>query len=74
MSRTASAVSTVTKFPRPRSRNSSGVFHLLVVQADGWLLVPARWTPYDGYAVIVDLDSSNPISLNKLKGIAKTRG
>jgi hypothetical protein len=47
-------------------------FRSLVVQADRWVLVPARWTPEDGYAVIVTLDSSNRISLNRLKGIAKT--
>ena len=47
-------------------------FRSLVVEGNRWVLVPARWTPEDGYAVIVTLDSSNRISLNRLKGIAKT--
>lgn len=47
-------------------------FRQLVVRGDLWVLVPARWTPQRGYAVIISDDSSNRISIMKLKGIADT--
>ena len=36
------------------------------------MLVPARWTPEYGYTVIVDVNSSNRISVLRLKGIGDT--
>ena len=56
---------------------SSGTFRYLclralVVRGDRWVLVPARWTPEYGYAVIVDADASNRISVLRLKGIGDT--
>jgi hypothetical protein len=44
----------------------------LVVRGDRWVLVPARWTPEYGYAVIVDANASNRISVLRLKGIGDT--
>jgi hypothetical protein len=44
----------------------------LVVRGDRWVLVPARWTPEFGYAVIVDANASNRISVLRLKGIGDT--
>jgi hypothetical protein len=44
----------------------------LVVRGDRWVLVPARWTPEYGYAMIVDVNSSNRISVLRLKGIGDT--
>jgi hypothetical protein len=46
-------------------------FRTLIVRGNLWVLVPARWTPEDGYAVIVTADSAHRISLTRLKGIAK---
>jgi len=56
---------------------SSGTFRYLclralVVRGDRWVLVPARWTPEYGYAVIVDANASNRLSVLRLKGIADT--
>ena len=48
-------------------------FRALAVHGDNWVLVPARWTPQKGYAVVVTADSANRISLNLLKGIADTQ-
>ncbi len=45
-------------------------FRSLAVRGDRWVLVPARWTPEYGYAVIITADSSHVISLNMLKNIA----
>ena len=47
-------------------------FRQLVVREDLWVLVPARWTPQFGYAVIIHDDSSNRISVTRLKGIANS--
>ena len=47
-------------------------FRPLVVRGDQWVLVPAKWTPQLGYAVIVTDDSSNRISVTQRKGIART--
>ena len=47
-------------------------FRALVVRGDRWVLVPARWTPEYGYALMIDADSSNRISVLRLKGIADT--
>jgi hypothetical protein len=47
-------------------------FRSLVVRGDQWVLVPAKWTPEYGYAVIVADDSSNRISVTRIKGIADT--
>ena len=47
-------------------------FRALVVKGDRWVLVPARWTPEYGYALVVNADPSNRISVTRLKGIAKT--
>jgi hypothetical protein len=44
----------------------------LVVRGDRWVLVPARWTPEYGYAVIVDANASNRLSVLRLKGIGET--
>jgi hypothetical protein len=44
----------------------------LLVRADRWVLVPARWTPEYGYAVIVDANPSNRLSVLRLKGIGDT--
>jgi hypothetical protein len=47
-------------------------FRSLLVRGDQWVLVPAKWTPEYGYAVIVTDDSYNRISVTRLKGIART--
>jgi hypothetical protein len=47
-------------------------FRSLAVHGDRWVLVPARWTPEYGYAVIITADSSHVISLNMVKNIADT--
>jgi hypothetical protein len=44
----------------------------LLVHGDRWVLVPARWTPEYGYAVIVDANPSNRLSVLRLKGIGDT--
>jgi hypothetical protein len=48
-------------------------FRVLAVRGDRWVLVPARWTPDYGYALIVNADSANRISVNRYKGIADTQ-
>jgi hypothetical protein len=45
-------------------------FRSLAVHGDRWVLVPARWSPEYGYAVIVTTDSSHFISMVKIKNIA----
>ena len=45
-------------------------FRALAVHNDRWVLVPARWNPDAGFAVIVTADSSHVISLKKIKDIA----
>jgi hypothetical protein len=47
-------------------------FLSLAVRGDRWVLVPARWTPEYGYAVIITADSSHIISVNMVKNIADT--
>ena len=47
-------------------------FRTLAVQGDRWVLIPAKWTIENGYAVIVTAGPANRISVNKLLGIAKT--
>ena len=47
-------------------------FRSLAVHDDQWVLVPAKWTPQYGYAVIVTDDSANRISVTRIKGIART--
>lgn len=47
-------------------------FRTLAVQGDRWVLVPAKWTNENGYAVIVTAGPANRISVNKLLGIAKS--
>ena len=44
-------------------------FRELAVHGDRWILVPARWTPEYGYAVIVTSDSSHSISVLHVKKI-----
>ncbi len=44
-------------------------FRSLAVKGDRWVLVPARWTPEFGYAVIVDLGTTARLSITRLKGI-----
>lgn len=61
----------------PAAPGSTGTFRYLclralVVRGDRWVVVPARWTPEFGYAVIVDANASNRISVLRLKGIADT--
>lgn len=61
----------------PVTPTSTGTFRYLclralVVRGDRWVLVPARWTPEFGYAVIVDANASNRISVLRLKGIGDT--
>lgn len=61
----------------PATQASSGTFRYLclralVVRGDRWVLVPARWTPEYGYAVIVDANASNRLSVLRLKGIGDT--
>jgi hypothetical protein len=47
-------------------------FRALAVRGDRWVLVPARWTPEFGYAVIMTASSSRGISTQRLEGIADT--
>ena len=47
-------------------------FRSLAVHDDQWVLVPAKWTPQYGYAVIVTDDSASRISVTRLQGIART--
>jgi hypothetical protein len=47
-------------------------FRGLAVHGDRWVLVPARWTPENGYAVIVDVGPKDRISTTRLRGIAET--
>jgi hypothetical protein len=44
-------------------------FRGLAVRGDRWVLVPARWTPENGYAVIVDLGPTDRVSTTRLRGI-----
>jgi hypothetical protein len=45
-------------------------FRALAVHNDRWVLVPARWTPDAGFAVIVTADPSHIISLKRINDIA----
>jgi hypothetical protein len=45
-------------------------FRALAVHNDRWVLVPARWAPAGGFAVIVTADSSHVISLKRIEHIA----
>ena len=47
-------------------------FRGLTVHGTRWVLLPARWTPQFGYAVILDVGASNRISVTRLQGIADT--
>lgn len=47
-------------------------FRSLAVRGDQWVLVPAKWTPQYGYAVLLTDDSTNRISTTVRKGIADT--
>jgi hypothetical protein len=47
-------------------------FRSLAVHGDRWVLVPARWTPEYGFAVIITADSSHVISVLTVKNIADT--
>jgi hypothetical protein len=47
-------------------------FRSLTVHNNRWVLVPARWTPEYGYAVIITTDSSHLISLLKIQGVAES--
>jgi hypothetical protein len=48
-------------------------FRELAVRGDRWVLVPARWTSGYGYALIVNGDAANHISLHRLEGIDQTQ-
>ena len=45
-------------------------FRELAIHNDRWVLVPARWAPAGGFAVIVTADSSHVISLKRIEHIA----
>jgi hypothetical protein len=45
-------------------------FRPLVVRGTQWVLVPAKWTPENGYAVVVADDSANRISAIRQRGVA----
>ncbi len=45
-------------------------FRALAIHNDRWVLVPARWAPAGGFAVIVTADSSHVISLKRIEHIA----
>lgn len=45
----------------------------LVVRPDRWVLLPARWTVENGYALIVPIDDSARISLTKLDGLSDNK-
>jgi hypothetical protein len=45
----------------------------LVVRPDRWVLVPARWTVQNGYALIIPFDDSTRISLTRLHGLADNK-
>lgn len=45
-------------------------FRALAVHNDRWVLVPARWAPAAGFAVIVNADPSHVISLRRIEHIA----
>ncbi|WP_055404007.1 MULTISPECIES: hypothetical protein [unclassified Mycobacterium] len=45
-------------------------FRSLAVHNDRWVLVPARWAPAAGFAVIVNADASHVISLKRIEHIA----
>jgi hypothetical protein len=45
-------------------------FRTVAVRGNQWILVPAKWTPDNGYAVILSDDSSNRISVVRHKDIA----
>ncbi|UXA04996.1 hypothetical protein KXD96_18690 [Mycobacterium sp. SMC-2] len=45
-------------------------FRSLAVHNDRWVLVPARWAPAAGFAVIVNADASHVISLKRMEHIA----
>jgi hypothetical protein len=47
-------------------------FRSLAVRGDRWVLVPARWAPEYGYAVIITADSSHVVSVNMVKNIAES--
>lgn len=73
-----SALTSTAETPRAQSHQTEPVtyryqcFRPLVVRQDVWVLVPAKWTPQNGYAVIVTDDSSNRISVTRRKDIART--
>ncbi|WP_102141902.1 hypothetical protein [Mycobacterium hubeiense] len=69
--------STVTAAPSSGNPKETVVyryecFRPLVVRDDRWVLVPAKWTPQSGYAVVVTDDSANRISATRRKDIART--
>jgi hypothetical protein len=49
-------------------------FRALVVRGDRWLLVPAKWTPNGGIAMIVTANSSNHITVKRINDPRKTTG
>jgi hypothetical protein len=44
-------------------------FRGLAVKGNRWVLVPARWTPEFGYAIIVDTGASARLSITRLRGL-----
>jgi hypothetical protein len=49
-------------------------FRALVVRGDRWVLVPAKWTPNGGIAMIVTADSSNHITVRRVEGRPNATG
>jgi hypothetical protein len=47
-------------------------FRVLAARGDRWILVPARWTPEYGYALIFTQSPGDRITVRRLKGIAET--
>jgi len=71
----------IVETPVTEGQNSDGhpatsyryrCFRKLAVRGSRWVLIPARWTPEFGYAVIVDAGDRTKIAITRLKGIDQT--
>ena len=54
-------------------------FRTLAVRGDRWVLIPAKWTPENGFAIVVTANSTSPtrgssyrVSVFRREGMAET--
>jgi hypothetical protein len=66
--------------PLPSSNPTQGetfryqCFRAIVIRGDRWVLVPAKWTPEYGYAMVATAGSSTRITLRRLQNIPRETG